>query len=76
MACPRQSECSLRKSIGMTAALRVWESFYCDGSHARCERYKLYACDRKVPDRLLPNGRLVDVAEGLRAVQSRTERAA
>ena len=76
MACPRQEQCSLRKSVGMTAALRVWESFYCDGMHARCERFKLYACDRKVPDRLLPNGRLVDVGEGMASPLSRTERAA
>jgi hypothetical protein len=76
MACPSQDKCSLRKSVGMTAALRVWESFYCDGSHARCERQKLYASDRKVPDRLLPNGRLVDVGEGMATPQSRTEKAA
>ena len=60
----------------MTAALRVWESFYCDGSHTRCERFKLYAGNRQVPDRLLPNGRLVEVGEGMAPVQSRTERAA
>ena len=44
----------------MTAALRVWESFYCEGSYTRCERYKLATSGRAVPARLLPNGRLVD----------------
>lgn len=45
----------------MRAALRVWESFYCDGSFARCERYKLVVLGAAVPDELLPNGRLVDL---------------
>jgi hypothetical protein len=76
MSCPRQHECGLRKSIGMTAALRVWESFYCDGSFARCERHKLHAAGRSVPERLLPNGRLVDTVAELGPVESRTERAA
>jgi len=48
----------------MKEALRVWESFYCEGVYRRCERYKL-ACDgAAVPDRLLPNGRLVEGREG------------
>ena len=45
----------------MREALRVWQSFYCEGAFARCERHKLLASGRDVPDRLLPNGRLLDV---------------
>lgn len=45
----------------MREALHVWESFYCDGSFRRCERYKLVAVGAPVPDRLLPNGRLVEL---------------
>ncbi len=47
----------------MKEALRVWESFYCEGVFRRCERYKLVAAGRQVPDRLLPNGRLIDPFE-------------
>ena len=42
----------------MREALRVWQSFYCDGMYARCERYKLAEMGGAVPQRLLPNGRL------------------
>jgi hypothetical protein len=58
--CPFAAECQLARSIGMVAALRVWESFYCEGSFARCERFRLHESGRDVPRRLLPNGRLLD----------------
>jgi hypothetical protein len=44
----------------MREALRVWQSFYCEGAFARCERYKLAVAGRAIPDKLLPNGRLQD----------------
>lgn len=47
----------------MKEALRVWQSFYCDGVYRRCERYKLATSGAAVPDKLLPNGRLIDPAE-------------
>ena len=43
----------------MKEALRVWQSFYCEGVYRRCERYKLVTSGMKVPEKLLPNGRLV-----------------
>lgn len=60
----------------MTAALRVWQSFYCEGCFTRCERHKLATAGHKVPERLLPNGRLLDSATELATVTSRTEQAA
>lgn len=45
----------------MKEALRVWESFYCQGVFRRCERFKLRVSGAAVPDRLLPNGRLIDL---------------
>jgi hypothetical protein len=75
-ACPQQAECGLHKSIGMTAALRVWQSFYCEGCFTRCERHKLAASGRPVPERLLPNGRLLDSAGELSGASSRNEQAA
>jgi hypothetical protein len=76
MACPLQPDCKLHKSIGMTAALRVWQSFYCEGCFSRCERHKLATSGRPVPERLLPNGRLLDSANDITSATSRNERAA
>jgi hypothetical protein len=61
--CPFAADCGLAGSIAMEAALRVWESFYCEGFYGRCERYRLHGSGREVPDFLLPNGRLVDGSE-------------
>lgn len=47
----------------MKEALRVWQSFYCEGAHRRCERYKLWSSGMKVPEKLLPNGRLLESDE-------------
>jgi hypothetical protein len=60
--CPYLTDCSLHRSIGMAAALRVWQSFYCEGSFGRCERMKLRAAGGQVPERLLPNGRLLEAS--------------
>jgi hypothetical protein len=59
-ACPELLDCGLHQSVSMKEALRVWQSFYCEGVFRRCERYKLRATGRSVPEKLLPNGRLVD----------------
>lgn len=63
MACPRREQCSLHRSLGMKQALRVWESFYCEGAYLRCERYKLSVHGVVAPARLLPNGRIQDDLE-------------
>jgi hypothetical protein len=47
----------------MKQALRVWESFYCEGAYLRCERYKLSVHGVVAPARLLPNGRIQDDLE-------------
>ena len=62
--CPHIVTCRLHRAISMKEALRVWQSFYCDGVFRRCERYKLVAVGSSVPDELLPNGRLIDPAGG------------
>jgi hypothetical protein len=58
-ACPALLQCGLHRNISMKEALRVWQSFYCEGAYRRCERYKLVTSGMKVPEKLLPNGRLV-----------------
>jgi hypothetical protein len=59
-SCPYADRCAIRLSSGIESELRVWQGFYCDGSFARCERYKLARSGLDVPARLLPNGRLLD----------------
>ncbi len=66
-ACPNAHTCHLHQSIGFEGALRVWQSFYCDGCFARCERFKLASAGAEVPPRLLPNGRLLDQPIGPRS---------
>jgi hypothetical protein len=62
--CPHIASCALTRNISMREALRVWQSFYCEGAFDRCERFKLATAGRAIPDRLLPNGRLQDPVEG------------
>ena len=62
-SCPELYQCGLHRNISMKEALRVWQSFYCEGVYDRCERYKLCTAGRSVPEKLLPNGRLVDHAD-------------
>ncbi len=61
--CPHIASCALGRNVSMREALRVWQSFYCEGVFARCERYKLAVAGRPIPDKLLPNGRLQDPVE-------------
>ena len=61
--CPHIATCALHQSISMREALRVWQSFYCEGAFPRCERFKLATAGRKIPEKLLPNGRLQDPFE-------------
>jgi hypothetical protein len=68
-SCPNAERCLLHRSIGMQAALRVWQSFYCDGRFGSCERFKLASSGLDVPARLLPNGRLLDGLEATLVIQ-------
>lgn len=62
-SCPKKTVCALTNNLTMKAALSVWQSFYCEGSFGRCERYKLVNAGMTPPPRLLPNGRLQDPTE-------------
>jgi hypothetical protein len=59
-SCPHLLQCGLHRNVSMKEALRVWQSFYCEASFGRCERYKLAVAGAAIPEKLLPNGRLVD----------------
>lgn len=63
--CPHVERCHLRQAIGMQSALGVWQSFYCEGGHDRCERFKLVTSGLDVPARLLPNGKLLEGQEAM-----------
>lgn len=58
--CPRVGACALFAQFRMKASLRVWQAYYCEGDHERCERFKLVKQARPVPKELLPNGRLLE----------------
>jgi hypothetical protein len=59
--CPRVGNCALFAQFRMKASMAVWQAHYCEGDHARCERFKLVLQARPVPPQLLPNGRLLEV---------------
>ncbi len=62
-SCPQLFACGLHRNISMKEALRVWQTFYCEGVYRRCERFKLSSTGVPVPEKLLPNGRLVDAPD-------------
>lgn len=62
-ACPELLQCGFHKNVSLKEALRVWQAFYCEGVFSRCERYKLTASGLAVPEKLLPNGRLLGDAD-------------
>ena len=70
-SCPHMERCALRQSIGMKAAMEVWQGFYCESNFDRCERFKLYGSGAEVPARLLPTGRLLEGADAMVAAIKR-----
>jgi hypothetical protein len=60
MSCARVATCPLFKAFSMRSSLKVWQSYYCEGTFERCERWKLVAAGKPVPAALLPNGRLLE----------------
>lgn len=71
MACTHKDSCALFPVISLNSALQIWQTFYCDGKHETCQRFQRSAQGQKVPANLLPNGKLLDLVEGIRpAVQA------
>lgn len=60
-SCPRVPTCPLFARFKVKSSLAVWQSFFCEGTYDRCERYKLAAVGHAVAPNLLPNGRLLEV---------------
>lgn len=59
--CPRVATCPLFAQFKVKSSLKVWQSFFCEGTYDRCERYKLAIQGKPVALHLLPNGRLLEV---------------
>lgn len=47
--------------ISLSSALKIWQTFYCDGQHETCLRYQRSLKGEKVPPNLLPNGKALDL---------------
>ncbi len=60
--CPHLSSCELFPRFQKRAALKVWQTFYCEGSFEGCARYKLSLQGRPVAPNLLPNGKELNLA--------------
>jgi len=56
-SCSHVSSCELFPKFAMKAALKVWQTYYCEAQFESCARYKLALEGRPVPQTLLPNGK-------------------
>lgn len=61
MACTHKESCALFPVISLSSALKIWQTFYCDGKYETCLRYQRSLKGEKVPPNLLPNGKALDL---------------
>ena len=61
MACSHKDSCALFPVISLSSALKIWQTFYCDGKHETCLRYQRSLKGEKVAPNLLPNGKELDL---------------
>ncbi len=59
--CSHVATCELFPKFGVRSALRVWQTFYCEGDFEKCARYRLAVQGKPVPPSLLPNGKDLDL---------------
>lgn len=45
--------------LSLSGTLAAWKHRYCNGQYTTCERYRLSAAGRSVPQNLMPNGVLL-----------------
>mgnify|MGYP000052917360 CR=1 FL=1 len=64
MSCSHKTSCGMFPIISLSSALKIWQTFYCDGKYETCERYRRSIAGEPVPRTLLPNGKMLDVATG------------
>jgi hypothetical protein len=63
MTCARVTKCPLFPLFSMRASLLTWRASYCDADFARCERLRRSEAGLSVPANLLPNGKLLAMAQ-------------
>lgn len=61
MSCSHKDSCSLFPIITLSSALKIWQTFYCDGKHETCLRFQRSNKGERVPPNLLPNGKTLDL---------------
>ncbi len=61
MACSHKDSCAMFPIISLSSALKIWQTFYCDGQHETCVRYQRSLKGEKVAPNLLPNGKELDL---------------
>lgn len=59
--CSHVRTCELFPKFALRGALKVWTTFYCEGNHESCERFKRSLRGEPVPPNLLPNGKELDL---------------
>jgi len=59
--CSHIGSCELFPKFGLRGSLKVWTTFYCEGNHQNCERFKRALRGEPVPVNLLPNGKELDL---------------
>jgi hypothetical protein len=61
MPCTHKDSCALFPVISLSSALKIWQTFYCDGKFETCLRYQRSLKGEKVAPNLLPNGKELDL---------------
>lgn len=64
MSCSHKTSCGMFPVISLSSALKIWQTFYCDGNYESCQRYQRSIAGEPVSRTLLPNGKMLDVAMG------------
>lgn len=63
MSCSHIISCELFVQFALNPALYVWKDHYCEGDYANCARYQRSGAGQAVPLTLLPNGKIVSIAQ-------------
>jgi hypothetical protein len=61
--CVKQNVCPLFTLPAMAQALSLWRAFYCDDGYERCERLRRARAGEMPPFNMLPNGKLLKLAQ-------------